>query len=360
MRIRYSLSLMLVVAFITGCQIDKVVDSDGFQSVYSLTHKSHGEVFLRQPQIRVANSALIMVSHLDSETVCRFYSIDNQVEEIGSFGKIGNGPDEFLQPVLTYADGDEFGINDINLSTLSVLKIKEERNAVSAEILKKMKAPYKRIKGEFTPKDVRFIKIGNQNYVSSLCASNGQFFTLFDSELQPIARFGDSPIKEDVSTITMRSRMGGKTAVNNYSFYYAATDLPYLASYTLQNGKMKKDWELFYREPFYGVSNGDIKYSKENSTGPVIDMEVDDKYIYVLYLDQLLSEYDYTQTEKSLSNTIFIFNHQGEKVARLNLDCRLSEMAIDAKRMKVFGIAEIPDVTLVEFKLPENLFSKSE
>lgn len=80
---------------------------------------------------------------------------------------------------------------------------------------------------------------------------------------------------------------------------------------------------------------------------------MDSDNVYLLYLDQLLSEYDYTRTDKSLSDKIFVFNHKGEKKAILHLDCRLSQIAIDSKRKKIYGISENPDISLVEFDLPE-------
>ena len=135
----------------------------------------------------------------------------------------------------------------------------------------------------------------------------------------------------------MRNRLSGKTASNQNSFFYATIDLPYLASYSLRDGDMVKDWEIFYKTPYYGISGGDIKYIKEKSTGPMKDIKVDDRYIYILYLDQLLSEYDYAVTEKSCANKVFVFNHKGEKVACLNLDCRLSSIAIDSKNQKMYG-----------------------
>lgn len=75
----------------------------------------------------------------------------------------------------------------------------------------------------------------------------------------------------------------------------------------------------------------------------------------MLYLDQLLSEYDYYDTEKSLANKILVFNHQGDAVAKLELSCRISDIALSRDQAKLFGLAELPEPTFVEFDLPRKL-----
>ena len=356
MKRTYLLILFCSVALF-GCKsVKQETGDESYPKNYSLEYQKHCDILSKQPQLQVADSFLIITTHSYTDKVCQFYSIDGGVKEIGSFGGIGNGPNEFLQPVLTYAEGNTFGINDINLSSLAILQVTKVKDTVFVKELKRLKAPYKPSKEDFVPKDIRFVKLGEKNFVSNLNAGNGRFFTLFDSSLQPINRFGDAPIKDELSAYVMRSRLTGKTASNQESFFFATVDLPYLASYSLRDGDMIKDWEIFYKQPYYGISNGDIKYIKDKTTGPMIDMKVDDRYIYILYLNQLLSEYDYSKTEKSCANKVFVFNHKGEKVACLNLDCRLSNIAIDSKRKKMYGIAEIPDVSLVEFSLPEDLF----
>lgn len=55
---------------------------------------------------------------------------------------------------------------------------------------------------------------------------------------------------------------------------------------------MIKDWSFYFDKSFYECKNSDLLFSKERSFGQVLDLAMDDKYIYVLYLDQLLSDYD--------------------------------------------------------------------
>ena len=343
--------LLVCINFLCACSFNQESNSVK-NKIYNLKHKGHCEIYLAQPQLAVTDSFIIIVSPKQSEGICQLYSIENNMEMVCTYGRIGNGPNDFLQPMLTYTTGNTFGLNDLNLSTLAIIRIEQNENSISIKEEKKMKAPYKPMKKEFVPRDICYLKLGKGHYVSSLFAGDGCFFTLSDSLLQPIMRFGESPIKEELSSVVSRSRLRGKTAVYDNTFFYATSDLPYIASYTLQKDSMIKAWSRFYRKPYYAISNGDLKYNKEYSTGPLLDMKVDSNYIYLLYMDQLLSEYDYNTTDKSCSNKIYVFNHKGDDVAILNLDCRLSQIAIDSKRKKIYGIAENPEISLVEFELP--------
>ena len=75
-------------------------------------------------------------------------------------------------------------------------------------------------------------------------------------------------------------------------------------------------------------------------------------------MKQLLSEYDYYNSEKSCSDKVLVFDHAGSMVACLNLNCRIQEMAVWGKGLKLFGISQDPDISLVTFDLPKNLYAE--
>ena len=215
-----------------------------------------------------------------------------------------------------------------------------------------MKAPYKPKRGELNLPDYYFIQLDSSHFVSLLCDSQKGFFTLFDTDLNPIEKFGESPIKEELPPYASRTRLKGAIAAKNGTMVFATSYLPYLSCYQLQSGKMQKQWSFFFDKTFYEVRNGDLLFSKEKSFGQILSLYMDEQYIYVLYLDQLLSEYDYSQTDKYSSNIILIFDHEGNAVAKLTLDCRIEKIAVSNKLKKIFGLGQLPEPVLVEFDLP--------
>lgn len=351
---------IITVVILVSCNF--VNHRDGLEKsgkIYNLKVNNRQELLIGSGRMAMADSFLIIVSSRPNG-ICKIYSVYDNNKEICTYGKTGNGPGEFIQPLLTYARNNEFGLNEINKQELAVLSINETNEGeVTVYEKKRLKAPHQRKKGEWTPADYFITKLDSLHYVSLVGVEEGRFFTLSDSTLLPIDSFGELPVKEDLSSIAARNRLSGRIATYNGRMVFGTTKLPYLASYRICNEKMEKMWSLYYAETGYGVKNGDLLFDKDKARGPLLDLKMDSKYIYVLYLDQLLSDYNYYNTEKSTSNKILVFDYDGNNIACFNLDCRIQEMAVLTQGKKMYGLTQHPDFSLVEFILPDELY-KSE
>lgn len=351
--------ILALVALLASCSSTEKKDLGvTLKNSYNLEHKTYDtELLISVGRLAVIDSFLIVISN-EQESFCKVYSIPNDMEEVYSFGRIGNGPGEFIQPILTYSHNNTFGLNEVNKQELAVMQLANINGNISINEQVRLKAPYKMKKGELVPPDYFFTKLNKTHYVSALIAEDGRFFSLLDSTLSHINQFGESPIPEKLSLISTRNRLQGRIAANEGTMVFATSNLPYLASYKLINDEMQKQWSFYYDQPYYGVRNEDLLYNKERSFGKVIDLKMDAQYIYLLYLDQLLSEYDHYDTKKSLANKILVFNQQGDAVAKFNLSCRISNMALSGNQSKIFGLAQLPEPTIVQFNLPKKLMNK--
>ena len=329
-----------------------------FDKTYTLKHKVHNtELLISFGRMAVIDSFLIITSS-QSNSFCKVYSIPNGMKELYGYGHIGNGPNEFLQPRLTYSYKNTFGLTEVNKQELTILRLDNPNNNISIIEESRLKAPYKPKKGELTPGDRYFIKLDDTHYASLLLGGKNQFFSLLDSTLTHITRFGESPIPEKLSILSSMNRLNGKIVACNGMMAFATSRLPYLACYQLQANKMYKQWSFFYDETYYQVRNDDLLYSKEKSFGKMCDLAMDSQYIYVLYLDQLLSEYVYGDPEKSFANKVLVFDHKGNPVAELNLGCRIIQMTLSSDKTKIYGLAQLPEPQIVEFDMPKELTNK--
>ena len=107
----------------------------------------------------------------------------------------------------------------------------------------------------------------------------------------------------------------GYLSAHDGHMVFAPSKLPYLAKYHLENGTMVKDWNFYFDRSFYECKDYNLLFSKARSFGQVLDLAMDDQYIYILYLDQLLSEYDYNDPQKSMANKVLVFNYSGVPLA---------------------------------------------
>lgn len=324
--------------------------------IYDLKANSQQELMIGSGRMAIVDSFLIIAS-FNSDDICKVYAVYDNNKEVCTYGKKGSSPNEFIQPLLTYARKDEFGLNEVNKQELVILAIdKTNGEEVTVHEKRRLKASYQRKKGEWTPTGYFITKLDSSHYVSLVGVEDGRFFTLSDSTLQTIEYFGESPVKEELLPMSARNRLNGKIATCNGKMIFGTAKLPYLAFYSICDGKMGKTWDLYYAETGYGVRNGDLLFDKDKAKGPMLDLKMDAKYIYVLYMDQLLNDYDYYNAEKSTSNKILVFDYEGNNVACFNLDCRVQEIAVLAQGRKMYGLTQHPDFSLVEFTLPEELY----
>lgn len=339
---------------------NNVSKRDGIKDIsknYNLSFSNKKELLLSCPKLAMSDSLLVIVSSGQHE-ICTVYDICNKMDEVCKYGYIGNGPGEFIQPLLTYAYGNTFGLNEVNKQELAIMGIKKEEGKVVVYEKERLKTQHKRQRGEWIPSDYYFVKLDEKHYVSLTGTENGKFFTLSDSAMVPIMKFGESPVEYKLAAINSRNILSGKIVACHGKMVFATTKLPYLSFYEMSDGNMVKKWSLYYAETAYGERNGDLLFDKDKATGPALDIKMDEKYIYVLYMHQLLSEYDYFDSQKSCSDKVLVFDYTGSLVTNLNLDCRIQEMAVWAKGLKLFGISQDPDISLVTFDLPKMLYAE--
>lgn len=241
-----TLALLLLILLASCTSTDKKDVGVTFKKSYNLEHKAYDtELLISRGRIAVINIFLIVISS-EQESFGKVYSIPNNMKEVYSFGRKGNGPGEFIQPLLTYSHDNTFGLNELNKQELAIMQLTNSNGNISIDEQTRLKAPYNLRKGEIVPPDRHFIKLDETHYVSIVLADDGRFFSLLDSTLSHINQFGESPIAEKLPELTYMNRLQGKIAANDGSMVFATSNLPYLASYKLKNDEMQKQWGLYY------------------------------------------------------------------------------------------------------------------
>ena len=106
-------ALAAVVPFCAMCYI--VQGCRKAEKEYRLTHRAHDITLMNDVQIAATDSFIVLVSNYFENGFCHTYSISEEKPELcDSYGSIGGGTTDYRQPILTFASGSTFGINDIN------------------------------------------------------------------------------------------------------------------------------------------------------------------------------------------------------------------------------------------------------
>lgn len=304
--------------------------------------------------IDILDSFILISSYKD--TVIRLYSIDS-FNPIYSYGTIGQGPFEFLQPLYTYCNGAEIGINDVNKNELIKLKISGDSSLVSITESERISLQSKsNIKGRFKLREMAITRLDSSSYITLHRGLDNDFFCLYDKNMSYLSSFGLSPVKvkSDKPLPRVCARLGGVLATNGKgSFCYAAYGFPYLSCYTYNKGEISVNCESFFEDTHYEIINDDLLFDKDRTKGRCLDVKMDDKYIYVLYSDALLREYSNSDIETSMSNLIIKFDYSGNVISKYSLDCYVSNFVICNKNQILYAIGYFPEQTIVKFNLEQ-------
>ena len=179
---KVGLILFTIVLYcvIGGCGSDtKDAELMKFDKEYSLQHKAYDTELMIQSAYMQTMDSLLLLSSYNSDTVCSLYSIPQGMKQVCRYGVLGNGPREFLQPVLTYSYQNTFGINEINKQELAILEVNADpKGNLFITEQKRLKAPYKRKKGELVLPDAFITRLDDSHYISRICGGENNFFSL--------------------------------------------------------------------------------------------------------------------------------------------------------------------------------------
>ncbi len=349
--------IALVLFLALGCGGTKT-DSGTFDREYELTGTLYDtDIVGSYPYIGTIDSLVFVLLGNVPEQFGRVYSIGNGMKEIASFGSVGRGPGEFSNATeITSVYDDKFTITNLNYYQIATMQIVADSGKVRVEELERLS--FGQLESEGLGYEARDVsRLDERHHVGVAYKSAEEVFVLYDEKMNPLGFFGDSPVKDKVKNLSRRSRsqLYGILRVNEGRFIHALRDLPYVQFYESDKNSPfpRKKWEAWYGEPYYQVVDGDILYSRTKTVGKTNHAYLGNKYVYILYLDIPIGEYDISRPETGFANTVLVYDHDGRKVARLNLDHRMYCFCVDQEENKLYGLTTTPEDRIVSFDLPD-------
>lgn len=284
------------------------------------------------------------------EDFIHLYSIQDGFKEIGKYGMKGRGPLEFHSPDITTVDGDFIYVKNMNRYEVARLKLTETGTSfIEEQRLSFEGQPKTDLMTE--PRDA--VHLSSGHYVAVSHNNGSEFFSLWNDSLKFISFFGESPIPEEVDMLQSMNYLQGKIRARDNRFVFVVTNLPYICMYEINDGKPVQKWAKYYMQPVYTAENGGILFDKDKTFGSSKGLFVSENYVYVLFLDVLMSEQSEKKAELSRGKMVLVFDHEGNNVARIDLDYRLfsSSIAVSSDEKKLYAITS--DYHFIEYDLPE-------
>lgn len=285
----------------------------------------------------VQNQYAIWSDPLNSDN--QFHIVDLYVnKEIGKFGNIGNGPEEFVTPDFFVSSNNEIIVYDMNNDKMSVYSIDSINRGKKALV-----SFYKQKTKGFT----RIIETESKQ----LIYFNPNNKKPFQTEKGDI--FGEYPFNEKEEVQNNYNILQGNIAYNpdRKLFVYSTISFPYMAIY--KKNKDKFDLIREYKEDIsYSISEGKLILNKKKMGMMEITLTKD--FIVALQRDYRYDQTDETKVGRDfnkLPHTLFVYDYKSNLKKIIDLKLPILRIASDSKNNMVYAITLNPDFMLVKFEL---------
>lgn len=275
---------------------------------------------------------------LSSENL--FHIVDlHEMKEIGKFGNIGNGPEEFVTPDFFVSSEKEITVYDMSDDKMCVYSI----DSISKG--KKALVSFSRQK---TKGFTRIIESGDKQLVYF----NPENKEPFQTDKGDI--FGKYPFDEIGEIQNNYNILQGNIAYNpdRKLLVYTTISFPYMAIY--QKDKDKFSLLREYKGDInYSISENKIILDREKSG--MMEMTLTKDYIVTLQRDYRKDQTNETKVGRDfnqLPQTLFIYDYRSNLKRIIDLKTPILRIASDTKNNLVYAITLNPDFVIVKCELP--------
>lgn len=248
-------------------------------------------------QMRDLNSHIVfMTPNMGS---CLLF-LDKKTKEIFTWGRVGNGPDDFFQVSCVGQDGNKMKLYDTNL-----------RKYAEYEVLSRDSIDLNRIES-------RQINSGNISLLNIHAMDNGamvgfagfgcdKMFVLLDKDFKVVKSFGEPPVEGFPEENFLQ--LYGTFASYQNKLFFASQPTGYIVCFDIDSqGSIVKNWDLFLTAPLYNSDSG--KWEKENKWG-FFDMQANEEYVFAAYSGKTVLD------QERVPQNILVFTHEGKLIKNI-------------------------------------------
>lgn len=297
----------------------------------SLESVMPGELFLTESYILWTNpfNSDLFVHVLDKYTGT----------EIAKFGKVGQGPDEFVTPSVFLHPNNCLFVYDLNRNKQFLYSIDSVVHR-RPEIIKKEKEEFKNINRILFTDEETFISFDSSAEVPFTIRRGDQHVS-----------FGEQAIKGKINDGF--SHFQGEMRYNPVKecFIYTTFKFPYLAVYEKQKEKFRLAKEALLTDE-YEVDNGNFSYKGERRGASGLALTSD--YIVTLERDRKFDTTDESKIGRDfskLSHTVFLYDYDLQLRKIVDLGMPILRIAAEPETNQLYAIGVNPDFVLIKCDL---------
>jgi len=276
-----------------------------FPGVFAVTHKC---LVLQDPMRPRENVKL-----LDTETG----------DVILGFIDIGQGPEEFATPLLSYSTKGILTIYDPH----TLKKVHFNIDSLYEGKVSIKPSPFYR-------KDIVRLEMLNDNeFIAGVYGKENPFcFIQNDSSMY---EFGNYPIVVDIANTHV---FHGTVLYNNHRnvMCYATFHTPYLSLYEYKNQTFRMLWETSFKNAQYFISNHQLRWADDHPCG-IQEVTFTRDYIACLVKEMYLKDAS-GRSKETLPRALYLYDYEGTLKKILDLDLASVRISADPETNLVYII----------------------
>lgn len=263
--------------------------------------------------------------------------LDKKTQKTQSWGKIGNGPDDFTSAALVeYKDG-KMKLFDSNLR-----KCVEYHLQMTDSVQLHRLHQYSYQSDSITLLNLHVMDNGMMVGFAGIGCKD--MFVLLDDRMQQLKTFGAVPI--DGLSEQNNLQMYGWFASYKNKLFFASQLMGYLVCFNIsEDGQVVKEWERILTEPLYDLERQ--KWRKENQDG-FFDIVANDKYVFTAFSGRSVAD-----DKKVTPQNILVFTHGGELVKNMRIrNATVGKIALsDDSKIYMIGADMLMYCELIDWEL---------
>lgn len=322
------------------------------------------EEFLMTPSTKLMKVIQSRLFHFTPADGVSCLITNEYTDTLGYLPSIGNGPGEFISSLPDFAgislSKDTLYMYDTSIRTVKKYLLHFETDRVRSMFIDKTKLQEKSKPGQrILDWGINRLKRLDNGYYVGFCDIATQYtFTLFDSKLNEITKFGEYPIKNmfDEGKLHWTPCFDGPLEIQGNSIYHATRDFAYMARYDVNNeGEVKLVWKKFYAKTKCRSSNNGIIFKSDNIQG-FTSIAIGKEHIFAAYSGVKSGELYRQRSGMALyPRTIVIFDLQGNPLKKFQLQGRFVPICLDEDEEYLYVQHDDPDTSLWRYKVSDML-----
>ncbi|GHV65272.1 hypothetical protein FACS1894199_05540 [Bacteroidia bacterium] len=286
--------------------------------------------------VALMEDTILAINTLKEDTLLTFINVLNG-KTLKRMVSKGNGPGEMhMIKFCKQTNNNQLWLYDPNSAKLHFI----DHQVIMTDALYKT-TNFQQSSQNLLKIDTCFISSGIfvKNYRFQLFDSNGKTFNT-------CLNYQKSEKYQNMSDHTYSTGFQGIYTIHpdNNKFAFATILSGSIQIFDFVNNVIQPKIDLFFYEPVMKEQNGVCAFSRQSKRG-FDGIESTQQFIYTLYSNKILADPDLTCSH------LLVFDWDGNPIKRYLLDTPLTTFCINSQGTKLYGIAFMPETTIVQYDL---------